>query len=60
MDVGDLILTKVNDQSSVVKDHCELLELKTENNNMELKHQTEAKFLEQDTKLEAVQKVVQE
>ncbi|GAB2283800.1 hypothetical protein Dimus_018289, partial [Dionaea muscipula] len=38
MDVADLIFEKIKDQTTIVKTHCELMELKTENSNMELKH----------------------
>ncbi|GAB2281709.1 hypothetical protein Dimus_016279, partial [Dionaea muscipula] len=56
MDIGDVILAKVRVQSSIIEDHCQFMELKTENNSLELKHMMEQRFLEQDNKLDIIQK----
>ncbi|GAB2276411.1 hypothetical protein Dimus_011139, partial [Dionaea muscipula] len=60
MDVSDLIIDKIKDQTTTVKTHCELMELKTENSNLELKHLMEQCFLEQDTRLKGIETTIKE
>ncbi|GAB2290322.1 hypothetical protein Dimus_024602, partial [Dionaea muscipula] len=59
-DVVNLISNKIKDQTSIVKTHYELMELKTKNSNMELKHLMEQHFLEQDTRSKRMETTVKE
>ncbi|GAB2268497.1 hypothetical protein Dimus_003454 [Dionaea muscipula] len=58
--VAEKISEHLNDQTKNVKGHCELMKLESENGNMKLRHLMERKFMEQDSKLSGIEKVVKE